>query len=465
MKLPGQWRSRLILIHRLRRNSAKKEWHQEEIAHHKAVQKLIYLWALPGEISTNKVSLISTIPCLLRRKWIVFRTAKNIKFRFLHSITISVKGKVILYMKKTAVYLKNFVGTSYEVGTQIGKWVLSDPDFLQKILLPPNAYPQDKLTEIVDLLDCYCQGINEEIKGFSDTIGVSTEQVLFYAATYLERGCSLMAALPQKTENGHTIMARNYDFNDEMEEMCFAFTDIKGKYRYIGSTLNLFGRCDGMNEHGLAVCIASNGLPVGNFEGARKAGVTGFSFWIVVRSILENCKNVEEAIEWTMDAPIGFNVNLMLADSRNKIALLQCVDGHKAYKILDGSSDEAALSSTNHVLLEEIKPYEKVLIENSVIRNNRIIKLFEENQQISKNDLKNLLSTSYPEGLCCHYYKEFFGTLRSMIFDVTDKTIEMTFGSPQFNEWHTFSVEAFDIEEIKASLPQGKINPDFYKII
>ena len=52
-----------------------------------------------------------------------------------------------------------------------------------------------------------------------------------------------------------------------------------------------------------------------------------------------------------------------------------------------------------------------------------------------------------------------------MIFDVTDKTIEMTFGSPQFNKWHTFSVEALDIEEIKASMPQGKINPDFYKII
>lgn len=368
-------------------------------------------------------------------------------------------------MKKIAVYLKNFAGTSYEVGTQMGKWVLSDPDLLQKVLLPPKTYPEDKLTEIIDLLDCYCHGINEEIKGFSDTIGVSPEQVLFYAATYLERGCSLMAALPQKTENGHTLMGRNYDFNDEMEEMCFAFIDIKDKYRYIGSTLHLFGRCDGMNEHGLAVCIASNGLPVGNFEGGQKAGMTGFSFWIVVRSILENCKNVEEAIEWTVGAPIGFNINLMLADSHNKIALLQCVDGHKAYKILDESSEEAYLSSTNHVLLENIKPYEKMVIENSVIRNNKIVKLFDDHKQVSKNDIKTLLSTSYPNGLCCHYYKEFFGTLRSMVFDVTDKTIEMTFGSPQSNEWHTFSVKALSTKKIEVILPQEKANPDFYKIL
>ena len=368
-------------------------------------------------------------------------------------------------MEKTNVYLKNFMGSSYEVGTQIGEWVLSTPDLLQRVLLPPNAYPQDKFTRIFDLLDCYSQGINEEIKGFSDIIGVSEEQVLFYAMTYLERGCSLMAALPQKTENSHTVMARSFDFNNEMDEMCFAFTDIKGKYRYIGSTLNLFGRCDGMNEHGLAVCKASNGLPVGNFEGGQKAGVTGFNFWIVVRSILENCKNVDEAIKWTMDAPIGYNINLMLADSYNKIALLQCIDGHKAYKVLDGSNDETYLSATNHVLLEDIKPYEKMLIENSVIRNDRIVKLFEEKKQISKDDIKSLLSTSYPDGLCCHYYKEFFGTIRSMVFDVTNKTIEMTFGSPQANEWQTFSVGELDAKEINVMLPQEKASPDFYKIL
>ncbi|MDR2023370.1 MAG: C45 family peptidase [Hungatella sp.] len=103
-------------------------------------------------------------------------------------------------------------------------------------------------------------------------------------------------------------MAKNYDFNDEMKEMCFAYTNITGKYKYIGSTLNPFGRCDGMNECGLAVCKASNGLPASNFEGGQKAGVTGFSFWIVVRSILENCHTVKEAIAWTMAAPIGYKI-------------------------------------------------------------------------------------------------------------------------------------------------------------
>lgn len=149
-------------------------------------------------------------------------------------------------MDKTKVVFKNFSGTNYDVGTQIGQWVLATPKLLKQVLLPPHAYPHDKFIKIADLLDAYSQGINEEIRGFSDTIGVSPEQTLFYAMTYLERGCSLMAMLSGKSKNGHTLMARNYDFNNELEEMCFAYTNIKGKYRYIGSTLNLFGRCDGM---------------------------------------------------------------------------------------------------------------------------------------------------------------------------------------------------------------------------
>ncbi|WP_349948673.1 hypothetical protein ABFV83_09740 [Lacrimispora sp. BS-2] len=132
-------------------------------------------------------------------------------------------------MKEIKAHLKNFEGTNYEVGKKIGEWVLLQPDLLQKVLLPPKVYPENKLIQITDLLDKYCSGIN-----------------------------------------------------DEMEEMCFAYTNITGKYKYIGSTLNLFGRCDGMNEYGLAVCKASNGLPVGNFEGGQKAGVTGFGLLFAV---------------------------------------------------------------------------------------------------------------------------------------------------------------------------------------
>lgn len=44
-------------------------------------------------------------------------------------------------MEKTNVFLKNFSGTSYEVGTQIGNWILSAPDLLQSFASSKHLSP------------------------------------------------------------------------------------------------------------------------------------------------------------------------------------------------------------------------------------------------------------------------------------------------------------------------------------
>jgi hypothetical protein len=62
--------------------------------------------------------------------------------------------------------------------------------------------------------------MNEEIDGFSSKFGIKSEQVLFYAMSYLEYGCSLMASLPEKMQSGHTRMACRFDFNDDIEDLC-----------------------------------------------------------------------------------------------------------------------------------------------------------------------------------------------------------------------------------------------------
>lgn len=363
---------------------------------------------------------------------------------------------------------KNLTGTHYEVGQALGQWTLSRPDLLQRVILPPNAYPADKLRAIEVLLDRHCAGVNEEIQGFADALKITPDQAMYYAASYVERGCSAMAALPSRTANGHALMARNYDFTDEIEELCFAYTDIDGAFRHVGSLLNLFGRCDGMNEHGLAVCITSNGIPVGNFEGGRKAGVTGFMFWAVVRSILEQCATVDEAVAWAMDAPIGFNINLMLADGEGRIGLLQCMDGHKGFRVLEENGSEGQTSQadhlavTNHVVLDDVKPFETELLDNSVKRLAAIERLFDEHPTVAVDDLKTLLSTPYPDGLCCHYYPVFFGTLRSMVFDTTARSIEMTCGSPRANAWRRFAVEPLDEQDFSISLPCEDANEEFF---
>jgi predicted choloylglycine hydrolase len=365
-------------------------------------------------------------------------------------------------MKTRTAFFKTFEGTSYEIGQQLGHLALSDKNTMSQLVLPPNSYPKDKLKEITTLLDKYCSSLNEEIQGFADAVNASPDQIIFYAMTYLERGCSIMAALPGRTENGHTLMARSYEFNDEVEDMCFTKTKVNGKYSHMSSRICIFGRSDGMNEHGLAACMACNAPPVGNLPGMQKPAITGLQFWVVIRSILENCRNVQEAIDYTLNVPIAYNLNLILADNSNNIALFQCIDGNKAFRKLDTGSKEAFLCSTNHTILSELKQYSKMEMKNSVVRNELIEKTFNQKGKISHNDLKQLLSTSYPDGLCCHYYEEFFGTVYSMIFDVSDGTIEMTFGSPQHNKWHKFGMEdKLDAAEI-VNIPSEKAPADFW---
>lgn len=368
-------------------------------------------------------------------------------------------------MKTADMTFMNLNGTHYRVGEDLGRWVLSRPDLLQRSIIPPNSYPRDKLNSIKALLDRYCAGVNEEVQGFADTLQVSDGQAMYYAATYLERGCSAMAALPSKTETGHTLMARNYDFTDEIEELCFVYSAIGSGYRHIGSLLNIFGRCDGMNEHGLAVCITSNGIPVGNFEGGRKPGVDGFMFWAVVRGILEQCRNVDEAIAWAMEVPIGFNINLMLADGSGEIGLLQCMDGHKAYVAASDGDATDHLAVTNHVVLPDIKPYETELLDNSIVRRTLIEEMFAARERVSTQNLKQVLSKPYPEGLCCHYYPIFFGTLRSMIFDATERCVDIAFGSPCANEWQRFAVQPLVERVCSIRMPIEQAPEEFFKVL
>lgn len=369
-------------------------------------------------------------------------------------------------MKKTKAYYRNLNGTNYEIGQSLAQWMQSRPGMLDKLLLPPGAYPQQKLDAATRLLEEYCPGTNEEIKGFSDQLGIPPAQVLYYAMSYVEHGCSLMASLPEKNVEGHSLLACTYDFSDEMEDLCLTSTKVDGKYAHISTLGNTFGRTNGMNEHGLAICQSSNGIPVGNFEGAAKAEVTGLMFWTVIRSLLENCRDINESLVCLEKMPLAFNLNLMMADASGKIALFQCLNGHKAQKVLSPGDAETHLSATNHTVLPELTGLEKERIESSLIRRERIENTFEANRIVSKENIRELITTGFPDGLCCHYYEGFFGLLHAVIFDVEHKTLEIVFGSPQNNPWRGFKIaDACEDRTFDAILPYEDAPASFYTMI
>ncbi|EQB89100.1 putative choloylglycine hydrolase [Clostridium punense] len=103
-------------------------------------------------------------------------------------------------------------GTSYEVGKILGQLIITKAGSFRNIAT--NFHEKDKgvrryINNAIEYFDRYCPGINDEIRGVADTLGVSVEEIIYYINTYKSKGgCSQMAVLPGITANGHIYADR-----------------------------------------------------------------------------------------------------------------------------------------------------------------------------------------------------------------------------------------------------------------
>lgn len=347
-------------------------------------------------------------------------------------------------------------GTSYEIGCQLGRMAAGNEKLAETFLGVPDAFSEAQGAEMITVFDTYCPGMNEELQGFADTLGVPRLQLVYYTMAYLTPGCSQLAVLPEHTADGHVLLARNYEFSHLMEDFAFCKTQVEGKYMHMGCISMHFGRSEGINDQGLAVSQTSCGMPVGNIKGARKPAVIGLQFNAVIRTLLENCKDVSEALNYLKGMPIGYNINLILVDSSGTAVLFETLDGKSATHKMEQNTGKAYLHSTNHVHLPQLAVIEPLAMKNSKYRYQLIQKYLAKQQVVSRENLKKLLITKYPEGLCCHYYQEFFGTIRSLVFDVTAGTVEICWGGLETNGWNSYRLS----DDVKPMIQQFEIELD-----
>lgn len=311
------------------------------------------------------------------------------------------------------------------------------------------------------LFDRWCPGLSEELAGFAKALNVKLEYLYFYSMTYLVPCCSQIALLSSTTKDKKPLLARNYEFYDELEDFCLMKTKINGKYTHMATSMLAFGRDDGFNEHGLVITITSCGMPIVNMAHMKKPKVKGLQYWVVIRALLENCKDVKEALHYLEGMPIAFNMNMMLMDKEQHVALVQTIDGILAIKEIDSTSKETILYTTNHSILEELSSLEPQALCHSIQRYQYINKKLEGKNTISCNTLKNMLVSKYPNGLCFHYYKEGFGTTKSMIFSPIDGTIELCWGGSEKNQWKVYDInkplknEQHNISISNEKMPKG----------
>ncbi|UHA76298.1 choloylglycine hydrolase [Paenibacillus sp. 481] len=362
-------------------------------------------------------------------------------------------------------YFVQLQGSSYEVGRQQALFVKRYPHLLHSLLAPPQQRVGTSWQEHAQLLDTYCAGLNEELAGFCEELQLSPAQLHYVDSTWLTTGCSICAVQPAKMIDKRPYLLRNYDLAPQMDDMRLCSTAVTGLYRHTGFSTAFFGRSEGMNEWGLAVAFASCGMPVGNYPGLKQPQATGLQFWAVVRSLLERCRDTAEALALIDEMPIASNMNLIVMDRTGATAFIETVDGARAVSVLEpDSSGQGYTAATNHAVLPTIQSLDPRRLQHSVIRYNQINAHMEQHPKLTKAQLRQLVETSYPEGLTVHNYKEWFGTIRSMLFDLEAQELNVCFGSPLLNEWHTLEVGGtLPFEQIAVKVKDEAYGPQFWQ--
>jgi predicted choloylglycine hydrolase len=216
-----------------------------------------------------------------------------------------------------------------------------------------------------------------------------------------------------------------------------------------------------MNEHGLCVTFSGGGT----FK--KKASKRGFNFFLIVRTLLDNCRSVAEAVAHLQKIPISGFWNFLITDRNDNAALLQFFNGEYGVEQISKDSSERYLFSTNHYSLSNMTKYQKYagdwILKNSKKRFELIgATLSHEAPHVSKENLRRLLSKEIYDGICGHYYNDYFGTLFSIIYDLTDLKADICFGAPTHNSWQKpFSLnDPVGVSHFSSILPNKSIKLD-----
>lgn len=313
-------------------------------------------------------------------------------------------------------------GDAKTVGRERAKWMKRNHAPMIPFFTSPFEGKIERLKEAERLLalnDRWCPGLNEEIEGFASELAVAPEAVVYYTVTMpRSSSCSQFAMLGDRTKSGHVICGRSYEWSTD-DELSISTVRIKGRRAHTGFSLLQFGRTDGLNDAGLWVSMSA-----ANPNSPLPDNV-GFRFWSLVRTILDRAGTVEEAIAIAEPFPLAFHMNLLVADKAGHAALIEKgPDGIAVTRAREGF-----LFSTNHYLHEPMAGTAELRYDHSQKRYDFLERNAPAPASASVETAKKLLSASFPDGLACHFYTEWLGTIWSMYADLSDGSLEVCFGA------------------------------------
>ena len=170
----------------------------------------------------------------------------------------------------------------------------------------------------------------------------------------------------------------------------------------------MWGALDGINEHGLSVSLAYGGNDVVG---------KGFGITLVVRYILEFCKNTNEAIQVLKRIPVNMAYNVTLVDAWNNVstAILSPIEKPKITSSPFAVNQQGKFDLSTYAIFSNSSEREQVLSEI----------LFDPLVSI-----ESFVEAFAYEPLFSRDYKNNFGTLYTAIYKPFLRACEFRYPGP-----------------------------------
>ena len=300
----------------------------------------------------------------------------------------------------------------------------------------------------------YDADILEELEGIAKGADLSLEEIIAlntrYELTRIELtrrqnptsqaesgGCTSMAALPQVTKDGHTIMGQNWDFKPRFYETSIIL-EVKQETKP-----NLIVHTEagtichkGMNSAGVGVCFNALASNLDRFEPRTP-------FLVMIRGIL-NANSFDQALAAVLGTRATVSGNLLIAHRDGEAVNLEIIpeDVDCLYP------DSGIITHSNHFLgftnRSDLKDIIKSSSPNTLFRANRARQLLElDRGHIDIGSFQRVFKDhfSHPNSICRHAdvrreEPQQAATLASAIIDMTEQAFYVAKGPPCQNEYY-----------------------------
>ena len=237
-------------------------------------------------------------------------------------------------------------GRHYEMGLQqetalreAGRTVLDEVPF------PLTHRLREFARACMPAYERWFPAILEELRGLADGQGCAFADLSAVLLTMYcfvpEVHCSVFAVC----RNGWTILGRNSDFLPALEALnancLYQFSDGRG---FLGNTTAFLEMEDGVNRWGFAAGLTSV---------APVRPEPGLNAGMLLRLLLETCRNVEEALTLLRQVPTASSHTLVLADRQGGIALVESAGNHTEVR----NPKDRFVCAVNAFHLPAMQPY------------------------------------------------------------------------------------------------------------